>query len=77
MHKEGRAFGFSNDKSIIDFYVTATLSPQSELGYDAIAGNIDVPDDSDEEHFSIMQLLKDELTQRKIVQKDRLIEGKN
>ena len=76
MHKEGRAFGFSNDKSIIDFYVTATLSPQSELGYDAIAGNIDVPDDSDEEHFSIMQLLKDELTQRKIVQKDRLIEEK-
>jgi len=39
-HREGRAFGFSNDRNIDEFYVTATLSPQAVSAFDALAGKI-------------------------------------
>ena len=43
-HSEGRAFGFSADRNIDEFYVTAALSPYAKRAYAALRGDLTVSD---------------------------------
>jgi TIR domain/NACHT domain len=43
-HNEARAFGFSSDRSVTDFYVTAALSPHASRAYAAIRKKISIND---------------------------------
>lgn|GEM_PF-3348750 len=43
-HSEGRAFGFSADRNIDEFYVTAALSPYAKRAYAGLRGDLAVAD---------------------------------
>jgi SpoVK/Ycf46/Vps4 family AAA+-type ATPase len=56
-HNEGRAFGFSTDKNINDYYVTTSLSPYATRAYAAIRDEISVTDYELSEGIPIGKLL--------------------
>ncbi|HBB89043.1 MAG TPA: hypothetical protein DC047_15670 [Blastocatellia bacterium] len=57
-HTEGRAFGFSTDRNINSFYVTAALSPHATRAYSAIRDEIRVQDYKVDDEIPLRQLLK-------------------
>lgn len=58
-HNEGRAFGFSLDRNIADFYVTAAISPSTVKAYAAIKGETVIEDYAFSPVIPIRQVLKE------------------
>jgi energy-coupling factor transporter ATP-binding protein EcfA2 len=56
-HTEGRAFGFSTDRSIVDFYVTAALSTHAGNAQTAIQGDISIDNERKRIHMPLRKLL--------------------
>lgn len=83
-HNEGRAFGFSNDRSILDFYVTAALSAHAANAYGAVRGDISIKNEHKRIHIPINELVglheicqKDESVRQLIEDRirNRLVKG--
>jgi energy-coupling factor transporter ATP-binding protein EcfA2 len=56
-HDEGRAFGFSTDRNIGEFYVTTSLAPHAFRAYEAIRDGVSIEDHETNLTIPVRQIL--------------------